>query len=136
MLHESTIHRTCSYAFVAIYWSLRVFQSAVVAEQGGFLAINRFLQSAGGPPEVFAAGDVATSVTDPRPKAGVFAVRQGQPLADNLRRCCFPRLLLPLSRIAHSLKMWETPDNGMCIGNQHCTRVKLKADLSAWADFS
>lgn len=58
------------------------------AEDGGFLAINKFLQSAGGPPEVFAAGDVATSVTDPRPKAGVFAVRQGQPLADNLRRYC------------------------------------------------
>jgi NADH dehydrogenase FAD-containing subunit len=43
---------------------------------GGFLRINECLQSDGGPPEVFAVGDVATSTTHPRPKAGVFAVRQ------------------------------------------------------------
>ena len=51
------------------------------------MAINECLQSEGGPGNVFAVGDVASCAKHPRPKAGVFAVRQGAPLATNLRRC-------------------------------------------------
>jgi NADH dehydrogenase FAD-containing subunit len=53
-----------------------VAAACCVVDASGFLLINEYLQSAGGPPEVFAVGDVASSVTDPRPKAGVYAVRQ------------------------------------------------------------
>jgi len=50
----------------------------------GCVVVNDHLQSISDP-RVFAAGDVAAMQNRPLEKAGVFAVRMGRPLADNLR---------------------------------------------------
>lgn len=52
--------------------------------ENGYVAVNRYLQSETDK-SVFAAGDCAHMVSSPRPKAGVFAVRQADVLAVNLR---------------------------------------------------
>jgi hypothetical protein len=56
----------------------------------GFVAIDDCMRADGGPEGVFACGDVATSTIHPRPKAGVFAVRQvrgGWPSCSDVDEC-------------------------------------------------
>ncbi|MEJ8561795.1 selenide, water dikinase SelD [Yoonia sp. GPGPB17] len=59
-----------------------------IAETGldlhdGFITVDANLQSSA--PEIFAVGDCAHLSHDPRPKAGVYAVREAPVLFDNLR---------------------------------------------------
>ncbi len=59
-------------------------ESQLDCDAAGFMSVRQTLQSLHDD-SVFAAGDIANMVADPRPKAGVYAVRQAKTLFHNLR---------------------------------------------------
>jgi selenide,water dikinase len=99
----------------AIVWatgaaaSPRFAASGLALDDRGFVAVDETLRSTSHP-HVFATGDCATMVGHPRPKSGVYAVRQGPPLAANLRAAIEGR---PLGRYvpqAQALALISTGD--------------------------
>jgi len=58
--------------------------SGLALDDQGFVAVNSAQQSTSHP-GVFAAGDVATRIDVRVPRSGVYAVRAGVPLANNVR---------------------------------------------------
>lgn len=108
--------------------------SGLAVDPGGFVLVDEFLRSISHR-DVFAAGDIAAMRASPRPKSGVFAVRQGVPLALNLRRSI---LGLPLRRYRpqrHFLSLIGTAD-----GSAVASRGRWCADgpwvwtLKDWID--
>ena len=68
--------------------------TGLALDAGGFIQVTDTLQTVTDP-AIFAAGDIAAMQCRPLEKAGVFAVRMGPPLADNLRRSLQGQALKP-----------------------------------------
>src|SRR5437763_3560446 len=78
-------------------------------DERGFVIIDETYRSPADT-AVFAAGDIATMPAHPREKAGVYAVRAGPPLADNLRRALAGHRLLRAVPQRQALALLGTGD--------------------------
>ncbi|MCL3880784.1 selenide, water dikinase SelD [Marivita sp. GX14005] len=72
----------------------------------GFITVDKHLQSSD--PRIFAAGDCAHLTFDPRPKAGVYAVRQAPVLTHNLRAALSGGAMKPYRPQKDYLKLIST----------------------------
>lgn len=98
--------------------------SGLETDPSGFIRVSPTLQSTSHP-FVFAAGDIA-AYADPRPKSGVFAVRAGPPLANNLLRMLAGEALQPWKAQRRALYLIST-------GNRHA--LAAWGPLAWWGDW-
>lgn len=101
----------------------------------GFIAVDDYLQSRN-TRDVFAVGDCAVMVNYPRPRAGVFAVRQGPPLAANLRHTLCGEPLEPYEPQSEFLGLIGTGRPSLCVASKGPMALEgaWLWDLKDWID--
>ncbi len=120
-----------AFATDRTFWITNAGAPAWIADAGlatttsGFVATSPTLQSTSHP-FVFAAGDIATVAEHPRPKSGVFAVRQAKPLLANLRRVLADQRPLPFTPQKQFLSLIGTA-SGAAVASRRYLAWKSKA---------
>lgn len=111
----------------AVFWVTSAASQSWLARTGleldeaGFILIKATLQSENFD-SVFATGDIANSRIHPRPKAGVFAVRQGPVLYENIRRFLLGQKLKPYKPQKEFLSIVST-------GSKHAVAARGRYSL-------
>ena len=83
--------------------------SGMALDGSGFVRVGATLQSASHP-NIFAAGDIIVRDDAPHPRNGVYAVRAGPVLAENLRLAVAGGQLLPFEPQRHALSLMALGD--------------------------
>lgn len=108
-------------AFDVILWATSAVAPPVLQrfelpkDERGFLLVDDTLRVQHDSAPIFAVGDSGTMASNPTPKAGVYAVRQGPVLMDNLRRIVTGRALRRYRPQGRFLKLVNLGD-GRAIG--------------------
>lgn len=106
-------------------------ETGLPLDDNGFFAVRPTLQSTGDE-DVFAAGDCAGMIGQQRPKAGVFAVRQGPFLAGNIVRRAEGREPIPYRPQRHYLTLLSNAqESAVAARGRFALRGRL---FSRWKD--
>ena len=107
-------------------------KSGLADDSSGFIRVAGSLQSISHE-NVFAAGDVAELTGQSRPKSGVYAVRAGPYLAENLRRYVLKKSLRTYRAQKQALAILRVGD-GSSLGMRGTLSLKFKL-LSVWKKY-
>jgi NADH dehydrogenase FAD-containing subunit len=110
-------------------------RSGLPTDDAGYLKVDRTLRITRHP-EIFAAGDCAVLEGRPRlPRAGVFAVRQGSVLADNLAAQLSGEALRAYKPQRRWLSLLNTGDRrALLLYGGHVRHGRLEWWLKRWLD--